>query len=108
MTFNSAQEMLDCILDGNDLYNPNIESFVCIYNGYGSIVEFAISKRYAKTLAKESKGTDEGWYALLTPHGYIYDDPSCDFFEDGDTTNLQWCEDHYNIDGWINTEEVEP
>ena len=108
MIFNSAREMLDYIQEGNDLYNPNDESYVFLYNGYGSIAEYGISKEHAKELAKQAKENDEYWGAFLGPHGYIFDDPSCDFFEEGDTSNLDWCEDHYQLEGWMNTEEVEP
>lgn len=108
MKFNSAQEMLNYIQGGNDLYNPRLETYVFVYSDAGSIAYYSITNEHAKELAKLAKENDEYWGAFLGPGGRIIDDPSSDFYTDGKETNLDWCKDMYKEEGWINTEEVEP
>ncbi len=105
MEFNSAQEMLDVIQSGTDLYNPRLGIYVFVYSNAGSISYYSITDEHARELAKLAKENDEYWGAFLGPGGSIVDDPGSDFF-DGRETNLDWCEDMYKEDGWIDTKEI--
>lgn len=106
MIFNSAQEMLDCIQKGTDLYNPKTETYVFVYSEAGSIAYYSIDNEEAKELQRKAEENDEYWGAFLGPGGWIVDDPSSDFYNEGDETNLDWCEERYKEDGWIRCEEV--
>lgn len=91
MTFNNGEEMLRYIQRGYDLYNTEKEIYVFEYNAYGSICYYHIDNETAEELKKE----DDYWGAYLGVGGYIIDDPSYEFFEDGDESNLDWCNDNY-------------
>ena len=45
--------------------------------------------------AEELKKEDDYWGIYLGVGGYIIDDASYEFFEDGDESNLDWCNDNY-------------
>lgn len=105
MKFNSAQEMLDVIKKGTDLYNPNTNTYVFVYSDAGSIAYYRIDNEEAKELERKAREADEYWGAFLGPGGWIVDDPSSDFFE-GNETNLEWCEACYKDEGWIECKEV--
>ena len=97
-TFKSAEEMLEYIQAGHDLYDQVNDTYVFVYNDAGSIAVYDwIDNDYAAKLAEK----DEYWGAYLGPGGDIYEDPSHeDYDEDYGTSNLEWCEDHYK-DGWM-------
>ena len=95
MRFKSGKEMLD-VLSQHDLYNKEKEMYVFSYNGNGSIAYYNLdnaemNKLRAKTLENE---TYVG--SMLGPGGHIADDPSCEYFNEGDYSNLDWCNDNYN------------
>ena len=95
MRFESGKEMLDCIYD-TDLYNAEKEIYVFQYNEVGSIACYNISNKEAEKLRELSKENDgEYWGAFLGIGGYIYDDPEYDGFEEGDYSNLDWCNDNF-------------
>ena len=105
MRFNSAEEMLSSIQDGNDYYNPKLELYVFAYNDVGSIAYYNVDTALAKFLSQQAKEQDEYWGAFLGCGGHIIDDPSSDFYRDGNETTLQWCEQCYMNDNWINTND---
>lgn len=105
MKFNSAKEMLDCIQKGCDLYNPNLELYVFVYNDSGSIAYYDISKNDATELVQKVKESEEYWGSLLGPGGRIVDAPTSEFYIKGKETNLQWCKKYYKEDGWVNTND---
>lgn len=46
---------------------------------------------------------DDYWCALLGPGGEIWDDPSYENFSDGETTNLDRCEELLEFGDWVDT-----
>lgn len=95
MRFNSAEEMLSSIQDGNDYYNPKLELYVFAYNDVGSIACYNVDTALAKSLSQQAKEQEEYWGAFLGCGGHIIDDPS----------SLQWCDKCYMNDNWINTND---
>lgn len=96
MKFNSGEEMLSAIIDDYmDLYNKETEEYVFLYNDCGSICVYSIDNDHAEELKEQQKEDGEYWGAHLGVGGCIYDDPSYEDFEDGDYSNLDWCNDSY-------------
>lgn len=105
MRFNNGKEMLEEIVDNcRDLYSPEKETYVFLYNDDDSIAYYSISKEHARQLAEEVKGTDEYWCGNLGPGGYIIDGPSYEYYKEGDETPLEWCERMYDGE-WIDTND---
>ncbi len=96
MTFNNGKEMLDYINRGFDLYNPEKELYVFDYNTAGSICYYHVDNDTANKLRKEAKENDLYWEDFLSIVGQIADDPSYECYEDGDYSNLDWCNDNYD------------
>ena len=96
MTFSNGKEMLDVIIhDCLDLYNSETEQYVFVYSDCGSICEYSISNEHAEQLRKLKEEDGEYWGAHLGIGGYIYDDPSHEDYEEGDYSNLDWCNENY-------------
>ena len=96
MKFNSGQEMLAVITDQCDLYSKEKEIYVFGYNANGSIAYYDIGNKTMNKLRMEADENGESVSALLGPGGYIYDDPSYGGYEEGDYSNLDWCNDNYD------------
>ena len=112
--------ILDCV----DLYNPNTNEYVFLYNDSDSICCYDwIDKEKADELSAYVKETEEYWGGYLGVGGDIYDS-NLYFYEDENGydavnklsveeytslrhtgRNLDWCEEHYMLNGWINTKE---
>ena len=92
MKFKDGKSMLKKIQSGVDLYNPETEKYVYVYNIDGAICVRYIATTETKKVA-ELAG-DENWGSVLGTGGQIWDDP------------LGWCEDHYNGE-WFDTKEWE-
>lgn len=105
MKFNSATEMLDYIKEGNDLYNPVLETYVFLYNDCGSIAIYSITVEHANILSKKAADIDGFWGGCLGPGGYIYDDPSYEDYTEEQTSNLECCEEFYMDENWVNTND---
>lgn len=106
--FSSPEEMLATINVANvDLYNPTTGQYVFNYNAAGSIAVYDdIDLDDAKQLEKDAREGAEYWAAYLGPGGTIFDDPEYpNFNEDTMTSNLEWCEEHYQEE-WIATTDV--
>lgn len=106
MKFTTAQEMLEFIQDGNDLWSQSAETYVFVYNGAGSICIYSINKEKAKQLASDAKKYDEYWSAFLGIGGSIYDDPSYEDYTEDQMSNLDLCEELYLIEDWVLTQDV--
>ena len=91
MKFNSAEEILDFIQDGNDLWSPSTNIYVFVYSEEGAICTYHISHKEAIELSKKAEHYNEDWSAFLGWGGEIYDPPK----------NLEFCERLYTIDDWI-------
>lgn len=96
MTFVNGKAMLENILNGADLYNREKEIYVFRYNDAGSIAYYYIDNEEAEELAKlKEESEEEYWGAFLGVGGWIIDDPECESYEEGEETNLDWCNDNY-------------
>lgn len=114
MKFNNAQEMLNAIVnDGMDLYNPNTNEYVFLYNDCGSIAVYDwIDKEKANEIYElsidENGHQEEYWGAFLGIGGYIFDSErykreNPKKYDDMLNDALAWCEEHWKLDGWIDT-----
>ena len=100
--FKNGNEMLSTIKNGNDLYNPNTNTYVFLYNEAGSIAAYDwIDNNFASDLAREQ----EMWSGQLGPGGYIYDDPSYEDYDEMAMDNLDWCNNNYE-GTWIDTDDL--
>ena len=95
MRFKSGEEMLTIIQEGIDLYNKEKEIYVFVYNVEGSICYYNINNKEAEKLKQQSKECCDGWAAFLGFGGWVVDDPSHELFEEGDESNLDWCNENY-------------
>lgn len=103
MTFSTPEEMLGYLKEKGDLYNPDLETYVFVYNEVGSICEYSIDKEEAEELARKCKETgEEYWGAMLGPGGNIFDDESYDGYVDGQIPNLVALDDYCRKEGWVN------
>lgn len=99
--FSSPQEMLECIQIGYDLYNLETGDYIWCYNDCGSIAVDNFSIEEAEKLEQEAVRTYTYWAGLIGGGSTIYDDPSSEHWEDGQETNLNYCEEVYNKGTWI-------
>ena len=102
--FNSAEEMLDALISGEDLYNVATGTYVFGYNDCGSIAVYDLSYEEAAELQEQTEEYEEGemyWGAFLGPGGSIYDDPSYEYYTEDQPSNMDFCEEYYNWNGWI-------
>lgn len=97
MKFNSGKEMYDYLLDGNDLYEPQLGIYVFLYNDAGALCTYNLSKLQAAELNKEVRENGEYWGAYLGRGGKILDDEP--------DASYRFCDLYYNRN-WIDTEEV--
>lgn len=107
MKFESGQQMLDYINEGNDLYSKSAEIYVFCYNDAGSVATYDISAEKANELTrlvKESK-TEEYWSSFLGVGGNIWDDPSHELYKDCQQTNLDCCNQLVQYTDWVRTNE---
>lgn len=93
LTFKTAEEMLQHIVNNNDVYNTKTCEYAFLYNDKNAICVYRLSPEQAKELAIESENTHEYWSGLLGAGGTIYDSPD----------NMHWCEDSYASEYWIHT-----
>lgn len=96
INFKSAEEMFDLLANKEiDLYNPELELYLFVYNENGAICTYGIDTATAKTLSAQSKETGDYWGAFLGIGGHIYDAPA----------NMSLCEEIYSNGTYIPTEE---
>lgn len=97
--FSSAEAMLQEVLSGTDLYSPELEEYVFLYNDRDAIAVYSnISPDEAVKLA-EKAGTGEDseyWGAFLGAGGSIFDEK-----ED----ELSFCSNVYR-DQWYDTRDI--
>ena len=104
MKFETAEQMLEFINDGNDLYSPKAEIYVFGYNEAGSIATYDITEEEAMKLQNRVKSGDEDyWSAFLGVGGEIWDDPSHELFKKGQVSNLEKCSQLLEHEDWILT-----
>jgi hypothetical protein len=96
MKFNSAEDILEFIQDGNDLWSPSEDLYVFVYNEDGAICTYNIDVTQAKELSLKADLYDECWSAFLGWGGSIYDPPK----------NLELCEVLYVVDDWRLTTNI--
>lgn len=86
------------IIDGkngdvsHDLYSPKAEIYVFGYNDSGSIATYHITEKDAMELSDLANKNDDLW-----------DDPSYENYSEGETTNLDRCEELLEFGDWVDT-----
>lgn len=100
MRFKNGKDMLECLHDSWEFYNPKKEIYVFEYNSAGSICYYNIDNEEANRLRilKEESNNEEYWGAFLGVGGWIVDDPSYEDYQEGDYSNLDWCNDNFDGD----------
>lgn len=96
MRFNSAEDMLEFIQDGNDLWSPSENLYIFVYNEDGAICTYDIDLTQAKELSIKAELYDEYWSTFLGWGGSIYDEP----------LNLGLCDALYTVDDWRLTTNI--
>lgn len=100
MSFNSPEQMLDAILNGEkDLYNVKTGDYVFHYSESGSIAVSNLTSEEAEEIDKKAIENGEYWGAFLGG-GEIWDDPER-AAENEQDCNLDYCKKVYNLDGWV-------
>ncbi len=89
--------MLSAIKDSElDLYNKEAGLYVWKYNDVGSIAYADLFEEDAEELREKAAECDECWSAFLGGgEADIVDDPDYEDFEEGDYSNLDWCNQNY-------------
>ncbi len=107
--FASPQEMYEALINGQDLYSPNLETYIFHYSEAGAIAYYSIDPEYARQLVDATKGTDEYWGGHLGPGGYIVDPLNVDEWEQNNaeldyTPIYEFLEDYYK-EIWLTTDD---
>lgn len=104
MKFKTWQDMYECLKKGQDLYNPQIQEYVFLYNEDGALCQYTIGTEEAMELSNISiENRLESWSTLLGIGGYILDNDNCDRinqYDDYIAPTYEYCRQFYNIDGW--------
>ena len=102
-TFANGDEMLSTLKEGIDLYNPEDELFVFLYNDAGSICSYRIDPKEAAELAKlAAEPEGECWSGFLGIGGSIFDDPHYENYNPKLPNNIDFCREHYR-GSWFDT-----
>lgn len=76
VVFEDGKEMFDYIQAGVDLYSPEIETYLFLYNEDGEICEYSVDREKAEELKKLSEENGgEFWSAFLGVGGCIMEKP---------------------------------
>lgn len=102
-TFNSGKEMLDFLQAGKDLYNPETDAYVFVYNEDKAIAYYSVSKEDAKKYAKIEADTGEYWGSNLGVGGYIYEDQLSENYDKSKMSSRDFCNEHFNEGVWVKT-----
>ena len=101
--FVDGLEMLTAIEHGTDLYNPEKEIYVFLYNDKGSIAYYFLTPQEAYGIAIQAEATGDYWGGCLTGGGTIIDSPDCEHYTEDSETPLDWCDLMY-VGTWYDTE----
>ena len=102
-TFNFGKEMLDFLQAGKDLYNPQTDAYVFVYNEDKAIAYYSVSKEDAKKYAKIEADTGEYWGSNLGVGGYIYEDQLSENYDKSKMSSRDFCNEHFNEGVWVKT-----
>lgn len=102
-TFDSGKEMLDFLQAGKDLYNPETDAYVFVYNEDKAIAYYSVSKEDAKKYAKIEADTGEYWDSNLGVGGYIYEDQLSENYDKSKMSSRDFCNEHFNEGVWVKT-----
>ena len=102
-TFDSGMEMLDFLQAGKDLYNPETDAYVFVYNEDKAIAYYSVSKEDAKKYAKIEADTGEYWGSNLGVGGYIYENQLSENYDKSKVSSRDFCNEHFNEGVWVKT-----
>lgn len=75
LTFKTPEEFLYEVREVTDLYCPEEETYVFVYNEDGAICVYHVDEEQAKELDKRAKEANDYWASFLGAGGDIYDEP---------------------------------
>lgn len=101
--FNSGREMLDFLLAGKDLYNPETGAYVFVYNEDKAIAYYSVSKEDAKEYAKIEADTGEYWGSNLGIGGCIYEDRRSEKYDKSKMSSRDFCNECFDKGVWVKT-----
>lgn len=101
--FDSGKEMLDFLQAGKDLYNPETDAYVFVYNEDKAIAYYSVSKEDAKKYAKIEADTGEYWGSNLGVGGYIYENQLSKNYDKSKMCSRDFCNEHFNEGVWVKT-----
>lgn len=99
--FGSAKEMFDYVSGDRDLYNLETCDYVFKYSEIGSFAVYDLSLDEAEELEQKAVEGNEYWGAYLGVGGYIYNDPSEEFYSEDVDSNFDYCAKTFDVGTWI-------
>lgn len=116
IVFTSGEEMYAYLKAGNDLYNPNTEEYVFVYNDADALAIYKLNRREIENFDFTDDGLDDSWSAYLGVGGYILDSPEYEKYKYSENEkerclylkpSIDYCKNHFSKEGWINTKDYE-
>ena len=106
MKFGTAEEMMGT-LQCCDLYSPELEKYVFLYNDRGALCVYDIGLSEAKELDRMCRESgEESWSGMLGPGGNIYDAPGDENFPPNEgCSNKDLCEGLFDYN-WFDIRDI--
>lgn len=101
--FYSGEEFYHALLSGDELYCPELEALVFLYDNSGAIAHCNVSEDEAAALAKDSTRFHKPWSELTENPITIYEDKKSDCYNERDVSNDEFCEEYFLFD-WYSTD----
>lgn len=93
MFFDSAEQMLNTITNGIDLWNPNLKKYVFVYDENDSLCVYELDEELINKLTQSS---NEYWSSYLEGDGDVISHENA----------LSFCEKNFSIEEWFDTKEI--
>lgn len=117
LKFKNGTDMYNYLTNGKDLYSRSLGIYVFEYNDAHALCYYNLSPYEVMEILKRREETKEYWGAYLGIGGYIldeseYDDDEHRYSEDEAMRklylqpSLDFCEELYQTEDWVNTDEV--
>lgn len=93
MIFDSAEQMLNTITNGIDLWNPNLKKYVFVYDENDSLCVYELDEELINKLTQSS---NEYWSSYLEGDGDVISHENA----------LSFCEKNFSVEEWFDTKEI--
>ena len=116
--FKSGMEMYEYVHTGNDLYSKSLGTYVFDYNDAGALCNYCLSREdFAEVIEKSEEyglywGAFLGWYGSAILDDFDYDDDEHRYTSDWELKklylrpSLEFCEETFNVEDWLDTDDV--